>query len=58
MSNEQAVTSGQNGAEPTKQSDLGHRLRELSDKALASGVETLSIEQIHELISEVRGRPS
>jgi hypothetical protein len=58
MRNEQAGTNEQNGAEPTKQSDLGRRLRELSDRALASGIETLSTEQIHELISEVRGRPS
>jgi hypothetical protein len=39
-----------------KVSRLGSRLRELSDKALASGIETLSNEQIHQLIAETRGR--
>jgi hypothetical protein len=39
-----------------KVSKLGQRLREISDKALASGVERLSTEQIHELIAEIRGR--
>jgi hypothetical protein len=58
MSNEQPRTNGQNGADSTNESDLGRRLRELSDKALASGIETLSTEHIHELIAEVRGRPS
>jgi hypothetical protein len=58
MTNEQAGTNGRNGAESTNESDLGRRLRELSDKALASGIDTLSTEQIHELIAEVRGRPS
>jgi len=37
-------------------SKLGSRLRELSDKALASGIETLSNEQIHQLIAETRGK--
>jgi hypothetical protein len=38
-----------------KVSRLGSRLRDLSDKALASGIETLSNEQIHQLIAETRG---
>ena len=41
-----------------KVSRLGQRLRELSDKALASGTDTLSNEQIHRLISEIRGKPA
>ena len=39
-----------------KVSNLGRRLRELSDKALASGTNTLSNDEIHALISEVRGK--
>jgi hypothetical protein len=39
-----------------KVSKLGQRLRELSDKALASGTKTLSLEQIQQLISDIRGR--
>ncbi len=58
MSDEPSGTNGKNGASPTDESALGRRLRELSDKALASGIETLSTEQIHELIAAVRGRPS
>ena len=38
-----------------KVSKLGQRLRELSDKALASGTRTLSPEQIRQRISEIRG---
>lgn len=44
--------------DPRRVSRLGQRLRELSDKALASGTRTLSTEQIHKLIAEVRGRPN
>jgi hypothetical protein len=36
-------------------SKLGQRLRELSDKAIASGTTTLTIEQIHRRVSDVRG---
>jgi len=36
-------------------SDLGRRLRELSDKALASGTKALSYEEVRRLLSEVRG---
>ncbi len=43
-------------AGPSNVSRLGLRLRELSDKALASGTKTLSLEEIHKLISEARGR--
>jgi hypothetical protein len=39
-----------------KVSKLGQRLRQLSDRALASGTDTLSNEEIHRLISEIRGR--
>jgi hypothetical protein len=38
-----------------KLSELGQRLREISDKALASGTTRLSHDQIQRLISEVRG---
>lgn len=37
-------------------SKLGKRLRELSDKALATGTEPLSLKEIHLLIAEARGR--
>jgi hypothetical protein len=37
-------------------SRLGQRLRAIRDKALASGTETLSTKEIHQLISETRGR--
>jgi hypothetical protein len=36
-------------------SDFGRRLRQLSDKAIASGTPTLSHDQIRRLLSEVRG---
>jgi hypothetical protein len=39
-------------------SKLGERLRELSDKALASGTTTLTIEQIHRRVSDIRGGPA
>jgi len=42
--------------DPPRVSRLGQRLRELSDKALATGTKTLTTEQIHQQISEVRGR--
>lgn len=45
-----------NNPDSQKISKLGQRLREISDKALASGTETLSLEQIQTLISEIRGR--
>ena len=55
-----AKRKGVNGLKDTqsnqKISKLGQRLRELSNKALASGTETLSLEQIQILISEIRGR--
>jgi hypothetical protein len=38
-----------------KVSTLGQRLREISDRALASGVKTLSREQIQRVILETRG---
>ena len=38
-----------------KVSKLGQRLREISDRALASGTKTLSYEEVRRLISEVRG---
>ena len=47
-----------NGAKPPspiKVSKLGQRLRELSDQALASGTTTLSLEEIHGVISKARG---
>jgi len=34
---------------------LGQKLRELSDRALASGTKTLTLDQIHARISETRG---
>jgi hypothetical protein len=50
-------TTGDGGRTDRAQtSKLGARLRELSEKAIASGVELLSTEQIHDRISEVRGR--
>lgn len=42
------------GATP-KISKLGQRLREISDEALASGTERLSLDEIHRVISEARG---
>jgi hypothetical protein len=36
--------------------NLGDRLRELSDKVIASGVERLSADQIEELVSSVRAK--
>jgi hypothetical protein len=52
--------NGNNGHEVApagtpKVSKLGKRLREISDKALASGTKTLSHAEIQRLISEVRG---
>ena len=41
---------------PPKVSRLGQRLRELSDRALATGTKTLTTEQINKQISEARGR--
>jgi hypothetical protein len=38
-----------------KASDLGRKLRAISDEALASGTKVLSIDEIHQLICEVRG---
>jgi len=46
--------SSRSGQAP-KVSDLGKRLREISDKALASGVRTLSSEEIGRMVSEARG---
>ncbi len=37
-------------------SELGRHLRELSDKALASGTSRLTNKQIHQLVAEIRGR--
>lgn len=42
-------------ADKARASELGQRLREISDKALASGTTRLSHDQIQRLISEVRG---
>jgi hypothetical protein len=54
--------NGKNGkrlarpAEPSPEiSKLGQRLREISDEALASGTKTLSSDEIHELLCEIRG---
>ena len=38
-----------------KISKLGQQLREISDQALASGTKTLSLDEIHRVISEARG---
>jgi hypothetical protein len=43
------------GPKVPKISPLGQRLREISDKALDSGVKTLSREQIQKLVLETRG---
>ena len=54
--------AGQNGNGQSKPdtgvSKLGQRLREISDRALASGVKTLSREQIQMVVLEARGGPS
>jgi hypothetical protein len=42
------------GTQP-KISRLGQQLREISDQALASGTKTLSLEEIHGVISKARG---
>jgi len=42
-------------ASAKRPSQLGERLRKLSDRALAQGTPTLSKAQIHKLISEARG---
>jgi len=39
-----------------KTSKLGQQLRKISDQALASGIKVLSLEEIHKVISEARGR--
>ena len=36
-------------------SKLGQRLREISEKALASGTRVLSADEIHERLAEIRG---
>jgi len=43
------------GSQDVKVSTLGQKLREISDKALASGTKILSIDEIHQLICEARG---
>jgi hypothetical protein len=48
-------SSGRSPARIPKTSTLGQRLRELSDKALASGTKTLSHAQIQNLVWEIRG---
>jgi len=51
-------TNGANGngaSSPVKVSKLGQKLREISDQALASGTKTLSLEEIHGVISRARG---
>jgi hypothetical protein len=56
-----AERTGKNGkplqraAETPTISKLGQRLREISDKALASGTKTLSLDEIHDYLAEVRG---
>jgi len=45
-------------AAPVQVSKLGKRLREISDKALASGVKVLSRDEIRKVLLEVRGGPS
>ena len=58
MSERKNGTNGKNepvAVAPRKVSKLGQRLREISDRALASGTETLSIDQIRALISQTRG---
>ena len=40
--------------EATGISPLGKRLREISDRALASGVKPLSCEQIEQIVAEIR----
>jgi len=50
--------SGSNGGRlvpKVSPTPLGQRLREISDRALASGVKTLSREQIQKVILEARG---
>jgi hypothetical protein len=42
-------------SEPPKISKLGKRLREISDRAIASGVEILSVDEIHDRLRETRG---
>lgn len=42
-------------APAAKISKFGQRLREMSDKALASGTKVLSSEEIHQLLCEIRG---
>jgi hypothetical protein len=54
--NSMKPTGGGGQTDRPQTSRLGTRLRELSEKAIASGVELLSTEQIHDRISEVRGR--
>jgi len=40
--------------ETQKVSDLGRRLRDLSDKVIAAGTERLSAEQIGRILSDIR----
>ena len=49
--------NGTNGktSEPPKISKLGKRLRVISDRAIASGVEILSVDEIHDRLRETRG---
>lgn len=59
-----AVENGRNGkksrrvqrrTEPGPEiSELGRRLREISDKALATGTKVLSGHEIHELVAAIR----
>jgi hypothetical protein len=45
----------QRAPEPPKVSRLGQLLREISDKALASGTRVLSADEIHDRLAEIRG---
>jgi len=45
----------QRAAQVPEISKLGQRLREISDRALASGTKVLSADEIHERLCEIRG---
>jgi hypothetical protein len=47
-------TNGKSNSHDGSPKSLGDRLRELSDKVIASGAERLSADQIEELVSTVR----
>ena len=48
-------TNGNGASFPVKVSNLGRQLREISDQALASGTKTLTLDEIHGVISRARG---